>query len=205
MSSDRGDRGFLSRWALRKAEARTGGHADAGAAARSEPPPVQDEPRPTPAPGPASNDVSAVLASGNPVVAKAPAEASLPTLADVAMLSRTSDYSRFVLPGIDPAVSNAAMRKLFSDPHFNVMDGLDTYIDDYGKADPIPESMLRRMNQAISLGLFDADPAIAADDRVAGGARLAVAPTAATESQAVESQEAPVLPERPEAPEPDAR
>ena len=30
------------------------------------------------------------------------------------------------------------MKKLFSDPHFNVMDGLDTYIDDYGKPDPIP-------------------------------------------------------------------
>ena len=40
------------------------------------------------------------------------------------------------------------MKKLFSDPHFNVMDGLDTYIDDYGKPDPIPLSMLRRMNQA---------------------------------------------------------
>ena len=40
------------------------------------------------------------------------------------------------------------MKKLFSDPHFNVMDGLDTYIDDYGKPDPIPLSMLRRMNQS---------------------------------------------------------
>ena len=30
------------------------------------------------------------------------------------------------------------MKKLFSDPHFNVMDGLDTYIDDYGKPDPLP-------------------------------------------------------------------
>ena len=47
------------------------------------------------------------------------------------------------------------MKKLFSDPHFNVMDGLDTYIDDYGKPDPIPLSMLRRMNQAAVLGLFD--------------------------------------------------
>ena len=47
------------------------------------------------------------------------------------------------------------MKKLFSDPHFNVMDGLDTYIDDYGKPDPIPLSMLRRMNQSAVLGLFD--------------------------------------------------
>ena len=53
------------------------------------------------------------------------------------------------------------MKKLFSDPHFNVMDGLDIYIDDYGKPDPIPLSMLRRMNQSAALGLFDKelDPA----------------------------------------------
>jgi hypothetical protein len=40
------------------------------------------------------------------------------------------------------------MKKLFSDPHFNVMDGLDSYIADYGKPDPIPLSMLRLMNQS---------------------------------------------------------
>jgi hypothetical protein len=33
-------------------------------------------------------------------------------------------------------VRNAALKKLFTDPHFNVMDGLDVYIDDYGKPDP---------------------------------------------------------------------
>jgi hypothetical protein len=35
------------------------------------------------------------------------------------------------------------------------MDGLDTYIDDYGKPDPIPLSMLRQMNQSKFLRLFD--------------------------------------------------
>ena len=45
--------------------------------------------------------------------------------------------------------------KLFGDPHFNVMDGLDIYIDDYTKEDPIPPAMLRALNQARSLGLFD--------------------------------------------------
>jgi hypothetical protein len=47
------------------------------------------------------------------------------------------------------------MKKLFTDPHFNVMDGLDTYIDDYGRADPIPKSVLRQMVQARMLGLLD--------------------------------------------------
>ena len=34
------------------------------------------------------------------------------------------------------------------------MDGLDTYIDDYGKPDPLPAGMLRQMVQSQLLGLF---------------------------------------------------
>ena len=37
------------------------------------------------------------------------------------------------------------------------MDGLDIYIDDYSKPDPIPESMLRNMVSAQFLKLFEAD------------------------------------------------
>ena len=44
------------------------------------------------------------------------------------------------------------------------MDGLDTYIDDYGKPDPIPLSMLRRMNQSAVLGLFDEEADAAAPE-----------------------------------------
>jgi len=77
-----------------------------------------------------------------------------PTLDEVAKLGRTSDYRRFVAPEVSPEVKNAALKKLFTDPQFNVMDGLDTYIDDYGKPDPIPASMLRQMVQAQALGLF---------------------------------------------------
>jgi hypothetical protein len=48
------------------------------------------------------------------------------------------------------------MKKLFSDPHFNIMDRLDIYIDDYSIPDPIPMEMLKRMVQSESLGLFRA-------------------------------------------------
>ena len=77
-----------------------------------------------------------------------------PTLADVAELTPQSNFARFVARDVDPGVRNAALKKLFADPHFNAMDGLDTYIDDYGKPDPIPESMLRQMVQSRALGLF---------------------------------------------------
>ena len=98
----------------------------------------------------------------------------LPTMDDVAALTNQSDYSRFVRPGVDSGVRNAAMKKLFSDPHFNVMDGLDTYIDDYGKPDPIPPEMLRRMTQSALLGLFDTDPN--ADANAVSGNETATGP-----------------------------
>jgi hypothetical protein len=40
------------------------------------------------------------------------------------------------------------MKKLFTDPHFNVMDGLDIYIDDYTKFEPIPAAMLAMLVHA---------------------------------------------------------
>ena len=81
-----------------------------------------------------------------------------PTLDDVAQLTADSDYSAFTARSTDPQVRNAAMRKLFAaDPHFNVMDGLDVYIDDYSVGEPIPKAMLRQMVQARALGLLDDD------------------------------------------------
>jgi hypothetical protein len=49
---------------------------------------------------------------------------------------------------VNEDVRRAALKKLFSDPHFNVMDGLDTYIDDYSKTEPIPAAMLASLRQA---------------------------------------------------------
>lgn len=78
-----------------------------------------------------------------------------PTLEDVEKIDRFApDFSVFMKPNVDPVVQQAAMKKLFSDPHFNIMDRLDIYIDDYSVADPIPMEMLKRMVQSQSLGLF---------------------------------------------------
>ena len=76
----------------------------------------------------------------------------------MAQLTPASDFTRFVAPGVDSSVKNAALKTLFTDPHFNLMDGLDTYIDDYGKPDPLPAGMLRQMAQSHALGLFDDEP-----------------------------------------------
>ena len=50
---------------------------------------------------------------------------------------------------------NQAMKKLLTDPHYNVMDRLDIYIDDYSVHAPLPLEVIRQMNIAKTLGLFD--------------------------------------------------
>ncbi|MBU3636567.1 DUF3306 domain-containing protein [Polynucleobacter sp. es-MAR-4] len=80
------------------------------------------------------------------------------TLEDVEKIDRFApDFSAFMKPDVDPAVQQAAMKKMFSDPHFNIMDGLDIYIDDYSKPDPIPLEMLKRMVQSDMLNIFRKD------------------------------------------------
>lgn len=83
-------------------------------------------------------------------------DAPLPmTHDDVEKMDRFApDFSAFMKPDVDPAVQQAAMKKMFSDPHFNIMDGLDIYIGDYSKPDPIPLEMLKRMVQSDMLNLF---------------------------------------------------
>ena len=140
--------GFLSRWSRRKEQVRAGGGVDGAVAVVAVPEPVATEPVVV---------AAAAVVEAAPADAVAPAAPPPPTLADVALLTRESDYTRFIAPGIDEGVKRAAMKKLFTDPHFNIMDGLDTYIDDYGKPDPIPLAMLRQMNQSKFLRLFDDD------------------------------------------------
>jgi len=147
------DETFLSRWSRRKAEVRQ----ETVAPVPPAPPPASAADAPVAAAVPATDAMAAPRdepATREPVgTDRAPAPP--PTLDEVKALTPASDFTRFVAPGVDAEVKNAAMKKLFADPHFNVMDGLDTYIDDYGRADPIPKAMLRQMVQARMLGLLD--------------------------------------------------
>ena len=162
-----GDSGFLSRWSRRKAQVRQG--AVLAEPVEPAPPPMPAVPVGAPT-GPPARPVLLPLPPGVPAAAAEPAPAALapcpspppPTLADVAALTRDSDYARFVAPGVDVGIKNAALKKLFTDPHFNIMDRLDTYIDDYSLPDPLPAGMLRQMVQSHALGLFDEVPEQAA-------------------------------------------
>ena len=159
--------GFLGRWSKRKLDAKEGK-------------PVQEEP-PAPAIEPPV---------GIPVEAgiQTPAQADAPpplTLEEAQALTAESDFRPFAARGVAPDVKNAAMKKLFSDPHYNVMDRLDTYIDDYSQPDPIPMKMLRKLASAKFLGLFDAEEKAEAEEAARLAREAADNPTNQTVAQSV--------------------
>ena len=83
-----------------------------------------------------------------PPAREADPKAPAPELPPIDKLTRDSDYRAFFHPKVGEDVRRAALKKLFSDPRFNVMDGLDVYIDDYSKTEPIPAEMLAGLRQA---------------------------------------------------------
>ncbi|AMO25527.1 DUF3306 domain-containing protein [Ramlibacter tataouinensis] len=154
--------GFLGRWSRRKADVREGKPVEGEPAIELE----NRAPPPQPSPGGGGGEEVLHAAPGDAPEARS--EPPPPTLEDVKTLTAESDFRRFVTPGVAPEVKNAALKKLFADPHFNVMDGLDVYIDDYSKPDPMPEAMLRKLSAARFLRLFEEKPK---DDGGAGEPR----------------------------------
>jgi hypothetical protein len=150
MASDHGSDGFLSRWSRRKVDVREGRPLD--------------EPKPNleVAPGKRAPMV-AQLAVPESAASQDATPAPSPSLVDAQQLTPESDFKGFMARGVAPEVKNAAMKKLFADPHFNVMDRMDVYIDDYGLPDPLPMAMLRQMSSAKTLNLFDDEQAASTD------------------------------------------
>lgn len=139
------DDGFFSRWSRRKQAVRAGQPLPPEPAA-----PVAEAPVPAPVPAAAA---PAVVSAPPPEREAPPA----PTLDDVAQLTPEADFSRFVARDVSSEVRNAAVKKLFADPHFNVMDGLDIYIDDYSIPSPLSKADMAKMVGARFLKLVD-DP-----------------------------------------------
>ena len=140
--------GFLGRWSRRKVEVRQGKTLSEPTPASSlgTPQCVADSPHASPSRSPHTQ-----------TAIEATPATPVPTLEDVQSLTPTSDYTPYMARGVTTDVKNAALKKLFTDPHFNVMDRMDTYIDDYAQPDPIPLAMLRHMNGAKFLNLFGQD------------------------------------------------
>jgi len=122
------ERFSLKRWSDRKrAAVRESATPEASAAGHAAASPVATAPAAAP-------DVSS---SAEP--------AALPP---VESLTFDADFTTYMKPDVDPSLKRAALKKLFADPRFNVMDGLDVYIDDYSKPDPIDAETVRGLVQA---------------------------------------------------------
>ena len=193
----------LRRWSQRKLAAARGEHdarpdvadapvkagaVDAGSAVATTGSPVAS--MPTATPEVAKSNGASTIGTTNAAIPLPPLES----------LTIDSDFSPFMQPGVDETVKRAALRKLLRDPRFNVMDGLDVYIDDYSKPSPIEPDLVRTLVQARYIfdppktrvtdeGIVEDVPdepiAVASDVAAAEGGAAPALPDAATDANPV--------------------
>jgi uncharacterized protein DUF3306 len=176
----------LRRWSQRKLES---ARSDVPAPAQPAPPPVDAS---AAAQTPAGTAHSALERTGSTSVSTHSANAELPAIES---LTIDSDFAPFFKPEVDESIKRAALKQLFQDPRFNIMDGLDTYIDDYTQPDPIPSAMLEDLMQrrVFFPPSAEGDPRERATDDPAGD-------RVASSAEAIAPPLTPVAPEAPIAP-----
>ena len=145
------DEGFLHRWSRRKMQGDAAPPEELRPAAAQQQAPADLAPE-----APAASLPAARQGEGAPQAGQE-AQAPPPTLEDAQALTPESDFKPFMARTVAPEVRNAAMKKLFADPHFNVMDRMDVYIDDYSNPAPLLPAQLRKMASAAFLKLVDDD------------------------------------------------
>jgi hypothetical protein len=86
---------------------------------------------------------------------EAPAEkkddSPAPTMPAVENLTPESDFAAFMNPKVRDELRRLALKRLFSDPHFNVPDPFEPYSGDWTVGEPIPQELLATLNQARSV------------------------------------------------------
>jgi len=78
---------------------------------------------------------------------KAGREEPVVALPPVEELNPESDFVPFMNPKVDDATRRSALKKLFTDSHFNLPDPFEAYSEDYTRSEPIPEAMLKAINK----------------------------------------------------------
>ena len=147
----------LQRWSQRKHEAARLKETAAGRTAEQSADKSADqaaEKFSAPSAGCAAAAPLAAAAAARPAPEAAPGHGD--PLPPVESLTIDSDFSPFLQPKVDDALKRQALKQLFRDPHFNVMDGLDIYIGDYSQPDPIEPDIVRQMVQGRYI--FDPPP-----------------------------------------------
>lgn len=80
-------------------------------------------------------------------------ETPAPALPPVDSVTPDSDFAGFMHPKVKDELRRLALKRLFSDPHFNVPDPFEPFSGDW-TGEALPPEMLKNLNQARTL-LFD--------------------------------------------------
>ena len=79
------------------------------------------------------------------------AEAPAPSVPPVESLTPESDFAAFMNPKVKDELRRLALKKLFSDPHFNVPDPFEPYSRDWNDVEALSPELLATLNQARSV------------------------------------------------------
>ena len=90
-------------------------------------------------------------------------ESPAPALPPVESLTPESDFAGFMHPKVKEELRRLALKKLFSDPHFNLPDPFEAYSGDWTGGEPITPELLATLNQARTV-LFTEEEKKAADE-----------------------------------------
>lgn len=136
-----------------------------------------------PTDGPPSEEVDGFLSrwsrrkraveAGEPPGPGRPREVPAVDLPDPATLGFDADFSAYLGARVPAALKREALGKLFADPSFNRMDGLDVYIEDYNLTPLLPVAERDLLTHARAL--LDPTPepgAVASADPAGPGAAL---------------------------------
>jgi hypothetical protein len=195
---------FLARWARLKREARE--------SATAEPAPPPEEPA-VPAQagvaglaGPANLETGSAIAA-DPIDAAGP-EAVVPELPSLDSLTEESNFGAFMAPGVTPELRRQALRKMFTNPKYAIVDPLDPYRADYAAFTPLgdiitsdmkfhAERLLRKQlekdaeaAEAAGDTTAEAEPALAATEPGAPPADAGAQPHAGAEPEAAVAPDA---------------
>lgn len=128
---------FLSRWSRRKLEAKEAQASTVVEHAALQPPMPREEPIAVSSPAQAQPIPAKPVDQGEPL--------PVPTEVDLETVKEGGDIRAFLTDKVSQDLKNKAFKALFSRPEFNVMDGLDIYIDDYNKFTPLTQADIGKM------------------------------------------------------------
>lgn len=160
---------FLSRWARLKKASREG--AAQGPVSAPVPDPAEAEVQASTRAEPASTEPEADAANNAP---DSPEPLDLPPLES---LTGESDFSAFMRPGVDPGLRRQALRKLFQNPKYAVVDELDPFRADFAAFTPLGDIITADMKfhaeRLLRKQLEEAPEAEEADDSSMADTQLA--------------------------------